>query len=419
MQTEIKNSICLNLKSELPASWRWVKLGEVCKINPPRPKVFMRSQDALTTFVPMTAVDKKSGTITKPEIVPYSRVSKGYTYFEESDVLFAKITPCMQNGKHAIAKDLIDGIGFGTTEFHVLRVSAEILPEWIHYFIRQHSFLEEATAYFTGVVGQQRVHKSFLKNYLIPLPKIDEQKRIVKKIKELMQEIDFARIACEKQLEVTNNFPNIYLWEVFESEEAKKWERKKLGEVCEVFSGSSAPQGKIYFKNGKYPFVRVQDLGRYGRTINLVDIKDYINDVAIKELGMVRAEKGTILFPKSGAAIATNNRAILGIDAFIVSHLAALKPIEEIADTYFVYYWLCLTDMIQYMENPGYPSLKLSTISKIFISLPTLEVQHRVTNALKKKIGQIEKLCYVIEKQLIAINVLPQVILRRAFMGEL
>lgn len=114
------------------------------------------------------------------------------------------------------------------------------------------------------------------------------------------------------------------------------WRWVRLGEVCEVFSGSSAPQEKKYFENGKYPFVRVQDVGKYGRTTALVDIKDYINDSAIEELNLVKAEKGTILFPKSGAAITTNNRAVLGIDAFIVSHLAALKPKEGIADTYFV-----------------------------------------------------------------------------------
>jgi len=84
--------------------------------------------------------------------------------------------------------------------------------------------------------------------------------------------------------------------------------------------------------NGKCPFVRAQDLGRHGKTNNLVDIKDYVNDVAIKELKLKKTEKGTILFPKSGAAITTNNRAILGIDGFTVSHLAAIKPKERIAD---------------------------------------------------------------------------------------
>ncbi|MEO0005467.1 MAG: restriction endonuclease subunit S [candidate division WOR-3 bacterium] len=205
--------------------------------------------------------------------------------------------------------------------------------------------------------------------------------------------------------------------EQYELPEGWRWVR--LGEVCEVFSGTSAPQDKRYFTDGKYPFVRVQDLGRYGRTDNLIEIKDYINDIAIKELNLVKAEKGIILFPKSGAAIATNNRAILGIDAYIVSHLAAVRANYGIVDLYFVYYWLCNINMGDYMENIGYPSLKLSKIKQIPIPLPPLSVQRRIVAELKEKMADVEKLRLSIEKQLETINALPQAILRKAFRGEL
>lgn len=197
------------------------------------------------------------------------------------------------------------------------------------------------------------------------------------------------------------------------------WQWVKLGEVCEVFSGSSAPQEKKYFENGRYPFVRVQDLGKLGKTVNLVDTKDCINDLAVKELSLVKATKGTILFPKSGAAITTNSRAILGVNAFIVSHLAAVKPKEEIADTYFVYYWLCLTDMVNYMENPGYPSLKLSIISKISVPLPPLKIQRHIATKLQELMDDIARAKTACKKQLETINALPQAILRKAFRGEL
>ena len=151
----------------------------------------------------------------------------------------------------------------------------------------------------------------------------------------------------------------------------------------------------------------------------MTDIKDRINDLAIQDLNLVKAKKGTILFPKSGAAITTNNRAIIGVDAFIVSHLAAVKPKEGIADTYFVYYWLCLTDMVQYMENPGYPSLKLSMISKIQILLPSLSTQQRIAAELKEKMAEVKNLQSAIRNQQSALDALPQAILRKAFRGEL
>ena len=192
-----------------------MRLGEVCGINPRRPKSFNRPLNALTTFVPMAVVDEKTGTIARPEVVPYSKVSKGYTYFEENDVLFAKITPCMQNGKHVIARDLIDGSGFGTTEFHVLRPNSNLLPEWIHFFIRQPYFLQEATAYFTGAVGQQRVPEEFLANYMIPLPLLLVQQRIATELKEKMAEVEKLRTFIEKQLEAINDLPQSILKKAF------------------------------------------------------------------------------------------------------------------------------------------------------------------------------------------------------------
>lgn len=165
--------------------------------------------------------------------------------------------------------------------------------------------------------------------------------------------------------------------------------------------------------------MKVQDLGRFGRTDSLVDAREYINDLAIKELNMIKAEKGTILFPKSGAAIATNNRAILGIDAFVVSHLAALKPFSEVADTFFVYHWLCLVDFVQFMENPGYPSLKLSTISKVDIPLPPLSEQRGIVEKIQELMHQAGRARAACEKQLRELEMLPNSILLKAFRGNL
>jgi len=118
--------------AELPASWRWVRVAEVADINPRRPALD-RVDDTPTSFIPMEAVDEVAGLV-RPQVRPYREVKKGYTYFENGDVLFAKITPCMENGKHAIAEGLIDGFGFGTTEFHVIRPGPEVIATWIHLY---------------------------------------------------------------------------------------------------------------------------------------------------------------------------------------------------------------------------------------------------------------------------------------------
>ena len=127
----------------------------------------------------MAAVDERFGMITAREDRRLGDVSKGFTAFEDGDVLFAKITPCMENGKAALARHLTNGVGRGSTEFYVLRPGSKILGEYVYHFIRQPQFREKAKRHFTGTAGQQRVPKSFMEDVSIPLPAIDEQRRIV------------------------------------------------------------------------------------------------------------------------------------------------------------------------------------------------------------------------------------------------
>ena len=406
---------------KLPNGWQWTKLGEVCTINPRRPRM-QRDPSMPTTFVPMSAVNDETGTIVAAEEHPFEQVRKGYTYFEENDVLFAKITPCMENGKAAIARGLLDKIGFGSTEFHVLRPSASVIPEWIWLFIRREQFREDAKKSFRGGVGQQRVPQEFLEQYPIPLPPLSEQRRIVARVEELMGRLREARrLRAEAQADAGR------LWQSALAETFPRpgsalpagWQWARLGEVAKVFAGSGAPQGEKYFRDGSFPFVRVQDLGRHGRTTNLTETADLINDRAVKELRLVKARAGTILFPKSGAAILTNSRAILGRDAYIVSHLAAIEPKQPILDNFWAFYWLCMTDMGAIVDNPAYPSLRLSKIRELLIPLPPLDEQRRIVAHLQRVQERVKALKEAQAATGAEFRRLEQAILERAFRGEL
>ncbi|MCD6593840.1 restriction endonuclease subunit S [Candidatus Bathyarchaeota archaeon] len=190
--------------SRAEEKWGLTKLTKICKINPSKSEIKHLPDDIQVSFVPMTAVSEISGRIEKPEVRLLGEVRKGYTYFRENDVLFAKITPCMENGKAAIARNLVNGIGFGSTEFHVLRPLGSVLPEWIFYYIRQKSFRDYAAKYMTGSVGQQRVPVQFLKNVKIPLPPIEEQKKMVAylcSIKETVESLRELQQSTDEELE--------------------------------------------------------------------------------------------------------------------------------------------------------------------------------------------------------------------------
>ena len=160
------------------SAYRRVPLGEICTINPRPGRTLLPTEDTIVSFVPMAAVDERLGAITVREERPFADVSRGFTAFEDGDVLFAKITPCMENGKAALARNLTNGTGRGSTEFYVLRPGNRVCGEYIYYFVRRPSFREAARRSFTGTAGQQRVPRSFMENVSVPLPPLDEQRRI-------------------------------------------------------------------------------------------------------------------------------------------------------------------------------------------------------------------------------------------------
>lgn len=138
----------------------------------------------IVSFIPMEAVDDKEGRIVSPQERKVKQVNSGYTRFREGDVLWAKITPCMQNGKSAIASNLTNGIGFGSTEFHVIRSknTSVIKNEFIHLILRLMEIRKAAMRYFVGSAGQQRVPKDFLEGLYIPIPPMQIQLDILDKV---------------------------------------------------------------------------------------------------------------------------------------------------------------------------------------------------------------------------------------------
>ena len=186
------------ISMDLPDGWIWTRLGDIAQINLRDPEIRNLSDDFLATFLPMASIDAEKGIVAEYEVRPLSQVRKGFTPFSEGDVLFAKITPSMENGKAAIAYDLENGRGFGSTEFHVLSPRKGILSEWLFYFIHRKKFRSDGKANFAGTAGQLRVPADFIRDYPIPLAPLPEQHRIVARIEELFSHLDAGVQALQK-----------------------------------------------------------------------------------------------------------------------------------------------------------------------------------------------------------------------------
>ena len=171
------------------------RLGDVCIINP---KGKSLDDDCDVSFVPMQSVSE-DGTVDVTTIRKYGEVKKGFTNFQDGDILFAKITPCMENGKGCIANGLKNGMGFGSTEFHVLRPKSELVTsEWIYYLTSWPEFRKKCEKNMTGSAGQKRVPKTFLENYQIDIPSLDEQDRITAQLDKVSDLIVKRRAQLDK-----------------------------------------------------------------------------------------------------------------------------------------------------------------------------------------------------------------------------
>ncbi|MFP5452709.1 restriction endonuclease subunit S [Parvimonas sp. G1604] len=160
--------------------WDKVELRERCHINPKKISTKELNDNMDITFIPMASVSDILGEVSEPLVKKLGKYKKGYTNFSEGDILFAKITPCMENGKIAVVEELENNIGFGSTEFHIVRCNNNTYNRFIYHLLRWKKFREEAKAVMSGAVGQQRVPKSFLEEYKISFPSLEEQKEIVR-----------------------------------------------------------------------------------------------------------------------------------------------------------------------------------------------------------------------------------------------
>ena len=261
---------------------RMARLGDICEINPRLPRDHGLKDNSEVSFVPMAAVTEVSGTIESATVRRYAEVKKGYTSFADGDVLFAKITPCMENGKAALACGLTGGRGFGSTEFHVLRARESVLPEWIYYFVRREPFRREAKRNFTGTAGQQRVPASFLQDTLVPVPSLEDQRRIV----DLLARAEgIVRLRREAQQKAAELIPSIFI-DMFgdPATNPKDWPIRPLSEVAEVISGVAKGRTLADGEGVEVPYMRV------------ANVKDgYLDLSEVKSIEIKRSEVEKLL----------------------------------------------------------------------------------------------------------------------------
>ncbi len=208
------------------SEWRYLPLNRMCKLNPSKKEIKgLIDDNTKVSFLPMTCISE-AGLILQHEIRKFGDVKKNYSYFRNNDVLLAKITPCFENGKKAIAENLINGIGFGSTEFHVLRANEEICTKWILLAISQENFRNEAIMQMAGAVGQKRVPQRVIENFKIPIPSKEEQVRIIREVEIYFSVADKLEETIESSLKQAESLRQSILQQAFEGNLTADWRKK-------------------------------------------------------------------------------------------------------------------------------------------------------------------------------------------------
>ena len=356
-----------------------VPLGEVCTINPRVKRSEIPEEDMLVSFVRMAAVDERFGMITAREDRLLVDVSKGFTAFEDGDVLLAKITPCMENGKAAVAHHLTNGVGRGSTEFYVLRPDGKVLGEYVYHFVRQPRFREKAKRHFTGTAGQQRVPKSFMENVPIPLPTLDEQRQIVGILNRTAR---IERLSALVNKHLGDFIPALFI-KMFGDpiENPMRWERRRLGDVSEIQGGLQVTRKRANHPLKK-PYLRVANVLRDQLVL------DEIKCIRLteNELDRVRLQRNDLLIVEGHGNPGEIGRAAIWDgsvkDCVHQNHLIRVRPNRDSIAPEFACAYLNSTSGRQHLLRSGKTTSGLNTISTSDVKacvlfVPPLGLQNR------------------------------------------
>lgn len=259
-----------------------VRINEVCTVNP-RKSQLTEKPDTHVSFVPMADLNEHRIAFQPSEEKALSEVGASYTYFEDNDVLLAKVTPCFENGKAGIARGLLNGIGFGSSEFYVLRSNGQVLPEWVYFCVMHPLFREAAVAQMTGTGGLQRVPRDYVENFQIPLPPLEVQKEIVAEIEGYQKVINGARAVLD------NYRPHIPIH--------PDWPMVELGEICIFKRGPFGGSLKkdIFVKKGYVVYEQSHAIAN-----DFSEYRYFIDQEKFEEMRGFRVQPGEIIMSCSG-----------------------------------------------------------------------------------------------------------------------
>jgi type I restriction enzyme, S subunit len=397
-----------------PSSWSKRRLRFAARMNPSKREATGRSAETEVSFVPMEAVGTWGGVDTSAKRA-IGEVSSGYTFFREGDVLVAKITPCFENGKGGIAERLESGIGFGTTELHVLRPSRELDNRFLFYITISHPFRVIGEGEMFGAGGQKRVPERFILDYPLGLPEVQVQRSIATFLDRRTAAIDALIAKKERMIELLQEKRQALITQAVTKglgpsvpmkESGIEWVGKVPAHWKILPIKRTAHPGRWTFTDGDWietPFiteegVRLIQTGNVGIGRYKEQGFRYVSEATFRELGCTEVSPGDVLIcrldgPVGRACLAPS----LGVPMITSVDNVILKPRSDCDARYLVYVLSSpkYIDWVQVLCRVGGGfrfRVSRTMLGDIQIPAPPFDEQRRVADLLDQQTAYLTTL---------------------------
>lgn len=369
--------------------------------------------DGDVSFVPMESL--RNGTIDY-KTIPFLKAKGKYTYFGNQDLLIAKVTPCFENGNIAIARNLLNGIGFGSSEIFVLRPNKEVISQYLFYLSQSRDFQDKACATMCGVGGLKRISPLFMRTYEFDMPSMENQQRKVTYLDTKLSEIDHqvslltskrdAYLRLKKSIinhVVTHGLnPNVKMKDSgieWIGEVPEHWEVKRMKELSAIGSGTTPKSGEDkYYENGIHPWLNTSDV----QDCVINEAKFSITDKALNNYSVLKYYPiGTILIAMYGGGT-IGNVALMNISATINQACCAIVSNEKLLlPKYLFCYLKCHKKKIISLGFGGTQvNLSQAIIAQLPVVLPPLPEQRAIATYLDDKCAKIDTIVSNLDKQI-------------------
>jgi type I restriction enzyme S subunit len=413
------NSQFSTINSQLKQGWEIKKLGEVCEINPKKSETNNLPINHLVSFLPMKDLGIAQSQIKPKSIKQLSEVKGSYTYFKDNDILLAKVTPCFENGKLGIAKNLKNAIGFGSSEYIVFRPINNVLSDYIFYILYSTNFRKKGKKLMLGAVGLKRLSKNYVENFPIPLPPLPEQQRIVAILDKAFTTIATAKENAQQNLLNAKELFESYLQGVFENK-GVDWEEKTLEEMFKI--GSSKRIMKKDWTVDGVPFYggkEIVKLAKFGAVVSNAYISeekydDYASKYDMPQHGdILITARGTIgvgYIVKKGDKFYYKDGNIISMRAKITSN-----------PTFILYAFKSnvIIDQLKKLTGATVSHLPIEKAKELVLMIPNFSAQNNFVEKIQAMEAETKKLETIYQQKINDLEELKKSVLNKAFKGEL